>query len=94
MAGYVLDENITDVIKPRDKSDADYYNSSSSSDGPWGLFPRRGNTNFIGYRFEFLYAITDNLSIDAIYEFSNEEDRRIGGRHHYNDFELEAIYAF
>lgn len=95
--GNVLDENLTDIIDKKDehsKSERDSYHSSSSSEGPWGIFPRRGNTNFIGYRFEFLYAITDNLTIDMIYEFSNEEDRRIGGRHHYNDFELEAIYAF
>ncbi len=69
------------------------YSGFSSSDcGVY--FPRRGNCNFVGVRVEFLYAITDNLSIDMIYELSQAEDCHIGGRHFYSDFELEAIYAF
>lgn len=72
-----------------------YSSSSSSSSGEFvGYFPRRGNANFVGGRGEFLYALTDNLSIDVIYEFSVEEDKRIGGPHKYHDFEIEAIYAF
>lgn len=54
----------------------------------------RGNTNFKGLRTEFLYALTDNLSIDTIWEFSRQIDKNIGGRHHYSKFEVEAIYAF
>ena len=72
----------------------DFNLYSLPSSGFVGIFPRRGNANFTGWRFEFLYALTDNLSIDFIYEFSNEEDRKIGGRHRYSDFEIEAIYAF
>lgn len=85
--GNILDDNLTDIINPKKQE------SSSSSD-IGGYYPRRGNTNFTGWRFEALYAFTDNLSLDIIYEISREEDRRIGGRHHYQDFELEAVYAF
>ncbi len=55
---------------------------------------RRGNTNFKGWRFEALYAITDNLSLDTILEWSKAYDSKIGGRHKYSKFELETIYAF
>ena len=54
----------------------------------------RGNTNFEGWRVEGLYAITDNLTLDTIYEKSRAYDANIGGRHKYSKFELEAIYAF
>jgi carbohydrate-binding DOMON domain-containing protein len=55
---------------------------------------RRGNTNYKGWKFEFLYAITDNLNVDTIFEFSRAIDKNIGGGHHYSKFEIEAIYAF
>jgi hypothetical protein len=90
--GNVLDETLYDILdekfKHQDSSD------SKPSSGIIGYFPRRGNSNFIGWRFEFLYAITDNFSLDTVYEFSNAEDTHIGGRHFYRDFEIEAIYAF
>lgn len=53
-----------------------------------------GNTNYKGFKFELLYAVTDNLSLDTIVEFSRQVQTKIGGRHHYSKFELEAIYAF
>lgn len=92
--GNILDEGLFDIV---DESFIGYYSddlSSLPSSGIIGYFPRRGNANFAGWRIEGLYAITDNLSIDLIYEFSNEEDRHIGGRHFYQDFEIEAVYAF
>lgn len=89
--GNVLDENNVDILN---ETFPHHHSSSIPSSGIVGYFPRRGNTNFIGWRCEFLYAITDNLSIDIAYEASREEDRRIGGKHHYRDFEIEAIYAF
>jgi hypothetical protein len=91
--GNILDEALVDILDARLASSGSGSSSSSSSDIV-GYFPRRGNTNFVGWRFEFLYAITDNFSLDVIYESSNEEDRHIGGRHFYRDFEIEAIYAF
>lgn len=91
--GNVLDQDMFDIVD-ESFSGSDYLSGSFPTYGIEGKFPRRGNSNFIGYRTEFLYAITDNLSIDLIFEMSNEEDRRIGGRHSYNDFEIETIYAF
>jgi len=90
--GNILNENFNDVVDETFRGN--HSNSSTPSHGITGHFPRRGNANFIGYRAEFLYAITDNLSIDLIGEFSNAEDKRIGGKHHYDSFEIEAIYAF
>lgn len=58
------------------------------------LDQRRGNTNFKGWKAEFLYALTDNITLDAILEASRQIDSHIGGRHRYSKFELEAIYAF
>lgn len=55
---------------------------------------RRGNTNFRGWRFEGLYAFTDNMTLDTILEWSKADDSRIGGSHTYSKFEMEAIYAF
>lgn len=57
-------------------------------------FNARGNTNFEGWRFEGLYAITDNFTLDTIIEFSKEYDKKIGGTHRYSKLELETIYAF
>jgi len=54
----------------------------------------RGFTNYKGLRMEFLYALTDNLAIDATLEFLTQIQRTIGGQHSYSMFELSAIYAF
>lgn len=53
-----------------------------------------GNTNYKGWKFEGLYAFTDNLTLDSIFEWSRAVDDDIGGSHKYSKFELEAIYAF
>lgn len=53
-----------------------------------------GNTNFKGWRMEALYALTDNLGINPSWEYSNEEDAAIGGKHTYSKWELQLIYAF
>lgn len=86
--GNILDEYITDIIEVDVKGAHGRYSSQNV------YFPRRGNANFKGWRFEFLYAITDNLSVQSVYEYSREEDRRIGGPHRYADCEIEMIYAF
>lgn len=96
--GNILNLSLLDVIDESIPERYSDYSSCNISSDPIhevkGLYPLCGNTNFIGYRAEFLYALTDNLSLDTVYEFSYAEDERIGGRHHYHDFELEAIYAF
>lgn len=55
---------------------------------------KRGNANFRGWKIDFLYAITDNLTIDATLESSRALNRHIGGPHKYSKMELEAIFAF
>lgn len=98
--GNILDENLMDFVNDPNKSltssDISSRGSSRSyfDEGVMGYFPRRGNTNFNGWRFELLYAITDNFTLDFVYEFSSAEDKGIGGRHEYRDFEIEAIFAF
>lgn len=54
----------------------------------------RGNANYKGWRFEGLYALTDNLTLDTILEFSRANDKNIGDRHTFSKLELQAIYAF
>ena len=54
----------------------------------------RGNGNYYGFRLEGLYALTDNLSIDAILEYSRAYKKSIGGSHSFSKCEVEAIYAF
>lgn len=51
-------------------------------------------TNYQGWRFEALYALTDNLSLDTSLEFSSQIDEIFGGTNSYSKFQLEAIYAF
>ena len=53
----------------------------------------RGFKNYKGWRFEALYALTDNLSIDAILEFLKHDRKEIKNRK-YSKFEIQAIYAF
>jgi hypothetical protein len=57
-------------------------------------YQQRSNMNFKGWKFEGLYAITDNLSIDTKLEFTRSVKKSIGGPHHYSCFEIETIYAF
>ncbi|HRD55706.1 MAG TPA: hypothetical protein PLC42_04840 [Parachlamydiaceae bacterium] len=54
----------------------------------------RGNTNYKGVNIEFLYAFSENLSLNAILEWSRQIKKSIGGKHHYSKIELETIYAF
>ncbi len=57
-------------------------------------YQQRSCVNYRGWRFEGLYALTDNLTIDTKLEFSRALKKSIGGPHHYSNFEIEAIYAF
>jgi len=67
---------------------------SSSSSGINGYMPQQGNANFHGCLFDFLYAVTDNFSIDFSGEFSYALDKSIGGAHKYHSVEIEFLYAF
>lgn len=57
-------------------------------------YQQRGNANYKGWKFESLYALTDNLTLNTKLEFTRAVKKNLGGPHHYSCFELEAIYAF
>lgn len=70
----------------------------------------RGYTNYMGWFAEGLYAITDNLTLNARFEYSQEADKDVvatydgweiatpdsddSSKHKYTMFKLQAIYAF
>lgn len=57
-----------------------------------------GYTNYKGWFLEGVYAVTDNLSVDARFEWSKDIDANNGSpdnsKHKYSLVRLEAIYAF
>lgn len=55
---------------------------------------RLGNTNYKGWRIQALYAVTDNLNIDARCQWSNQITKKFGGKHSYAEYRLQTIYAF
>jgi hypothetical protein len=54
----------------------------------------QGFANYKGYKLDGLYALTDNLTLNAYYQRVHQESRAIGGQHKSHKFELAAIYAF
>lgn len=54
----------------------------------------QGYANFKGYQFTGLYALTDNLTIEVMFERIHQASREIGGKHRSYATELAAIYAF
>lgn len=58
-------------------------------------FGARDFTNIQGFVFDAIYAVTSNLTVEAILEFGREIDSNIsGGKNTYSKFELQGIYAF
>ena len=55
---------------------------------------QNGKTNYKGWHFEALYAITDDLNVDATYDFSNAYNGNIGGSHTYHKAEVDFILEF
>lgn len=53
-----------------------------------------GNVNFKGFQLAFLYAVTDNLLVNSLFDYSRAIHKSIGGSHEYAQYKLEAIYAF
>lgn len=53
-----------------------------------------GRTNYKGWRFEALYAFSDNFILDVLLQFSSPIEKKLGGKHNFSQFQLEAIYAF
>ncbi len=63
----------------------------------YGLSPgakAKGNGNYKGWKIEGLYALTDDLSIDASFQYARAADKSIGGKLNYSRWKLAAIYAF
>ena len=54
----------------------------------------RGNANYQGVHIEGLYAITDNLSVDATFEYARSAEKSIGGPLNYSKWKVATIYAF
>lgn len=54
----------------------------------------RGNANYQGFKLMGLYGVTDNLSLEASFQWARQENKQIGGDLKYSNFKLEAIYAF
>ncbi len=88
--GNILNNRLTDYV-PGPISISTSDSSLSDLDA---YFVRQGNTNYQGCLFDFLYAITDNFSMDISYEFSVPVDKKIGGSHNFHNLELEFLYAF
>lgn len=53
-----------------------------------------GNTNFKGFEIEGLYAITNNLTVQQNFKYSNTLNTNIGPNEKYRQYEMEFIYAF
>ncbi len=61
---------------------------------PDALHQQFGNTNYMGFVFEGMYAITDNLTVSAEYDHVWQAERNVGGSHKYRRFELEFMYGW
>ena len=51
-------------------------------------------TNYKGVHSEFLYALTDKISLDVTYEVASSANERILDNHLFRKFELDLILAF
>jgi hypothetical protein len=61
---------------------------------PFAVSRSYGNVNYHGFLFEAEYAITDNLTAQFEFEFTNELDSALGGKHQYRKAEIELVYGF
>lgn len=72
--------------------------SGIGRDSPRGISMYRradqGFANYKGYEFNGLYAITDNLTAELLFQRVHQCTARVGGKHRSYLFELAAIYAF
>lgn len=57
-------------------------------------FNARGFTNYKGWQFSLLYALTDSLTLRSKAEWSTPVNKQIGGDFLYKNFEMAVIYAF
>lgn len=54
----------------------------------------RGNANYQGFKLIGLYGVTDNLSLEASFQWARQQSKSVGGPMKYSNFKVEAIYAF
>lgn len=98
--GNILNTRFTDIVPylhddfSSMSSSSSSASSSSSSAKKFGYYVRQGNANYHGCLFDVVYGVTDNFLIDFAYEFAHQVEKEIGGRHFYQNFELEFLYAF
>ncbi|MCB1180483.1 MAG: hypothetical protein KDK55_00480 [Chlamydiia bacterium] len=60
------------------------------------FFPARarGFTNYRGYAVQYLFAMTESLSLKALFQRTVPLNKNVGGNFRFKYFELAAIYAF
>lgn len=71
-----------------------YTTNINGSGNPTTRQTAVGAGNFYGFEIQLLYAITDNLTLDQNFKFSNTLDQAIGPNLKYRQYEAEFIYAF
>lgn len=71
-----------------------YTLNANGSGGGTTPLTAGGNTNFKGFEIEGLYAITNNLSVQQNFRYSNTLNTNIGPNEKYRQYEMEFIYAF
>lgn len=54
----------------------------------------RGKANYKGWHIEGLYALTDKVSLDLLFEHSKEVRWRVGGRHTFTQTEFDVIITY
>jgi hypothetical protein len=68
------------------------------TNGTGGLITNRknavGRTNFKGFSFEVLYAISNNLTLLQNFQVSSKLTNKVGPKMNYKKYEMEFIYAF
>jgi hypothetical protein len=53
-----------------------------------------GRTNYQGLAAELLFLATDNITVLQSFSISTNADKNIGPNTHFNQYEIEVIYAF
>lgn len=54
----------------------------------------RGKTNYKGFLVELVWAVTNCVSMDLLFESTHEIDKRLGGSHSFSQLGLDVVYQF
>ncbi|NGX48464.1 MAG: hypothetical protein K940chlam5_00049 [Candidatus Anoxychlamydiales bacterium] len=71
-----------------------YTTSVTGTGNPTTRADAVGEANYKGFSFDFLYAITNNLTLLQRFEISNNQTRSFGPAMSFKKYEMEFIYAF